>query len=225
MAKSDNPYRILAELQSAPLYVNANADPLLELALRKVGRAPVEQIPAWRDETLTEADPAKRVGMNEPEPNAANPTLFYAFGKITQEESWVLTEDDFFDYLIRTSRYTLTPIKVTKRLISKSLMFLGFPLDDWKFRVLFRLIFRQEGSRLLEKKSFNHVGVQVNPDETSMADAMRAKRYLERYFVHANVNIYWGTAEEFLRDLQLQYKRHQATKPAAAAQEAAASGW
>ena len=102
-------------------------------------------------------------------------------------------------------------------------MFLGFPLDDWKFRVLFRLIFKQEGSTLLLDKNINHVGVQVNPDETTLADAVRAKRYLEGYFEKAQINLYWGTAADFLRDLNHQMKRYKAQRPKA--QAVTLSGW
>jgi hypothetical protein len=58
---------------------------------------------------------------------------------------------------------------------------------------------------------FKHVGVQVDPDQATYADLVRAKRYLEDYFtaphvmrdnlVKPKISIYWGTAADFLRQL------------------------
>jgi len=114
----------------------------------------------------------------------------------------VLTEDDFFDFLIRTSKNErLIPPSISERMLVSSLMFLGFTLDDWKFRALFRMIRDKGGSNLL--KSIQHVGVQVNPDESTLHDAMRAKKFLETYFKSStNVHIFWGSATDFLRELE-----------------------
>jgi len=53
-------------------------------------------------------------------------------------------------------------------------------------------------------ESHNHVGVQVDPSETTIANAMRAKKYLERYFFNSKIDIYLGTAADFLRELKVQ---------------------
>ncbi len=116
----------------------------------------------------------------------------------------VLTEDDFFDYLIATSRLQLLLPALVGRLMQSSLLFLGFRLDDWRFRVLFRMIVTSEGNETMKKLS--HVGVQVNPDEQSLADAERARKYMESYFNGAGegpqISIFWGTAGDFLTQLK-----------------------
>jgi hypothetical protein len=158
----DNPYGILASL-NAKVYVTAGSDPLLEMFLAKAGKRPVELVCRWRDE--------RREARSEPEllsdPTAASPVLYYAYGKTKYEDTWVLTEDDFFDYLIQMSKYGLMPGVVNEALTTGSLMFLGFSLDDWKFRILFRMILAKGGSAQL--RNYNHVGVQLNPDETTLA--------------------------------------------------------
>jgi len=138
------------------------------------------------------------------EATVATPCVYYVFGKRRQaeEQTWVLTEDDFFDYLIRTTQYKLLPGVVADALVTGSLLFLGFPLDDWKFRVLFRLIMARGGAELLHQ--FNHVAVQVDPGETTLANARRAKKYLNKYFTDSKIDIYWGTAADFLRELRVQ---------------------
>jgi hypothetical protein len=96
------------------------------------------------------------------------------------------------------------PKVVGDALVKGSLLFLGIPLDDWKFRVLFRLILAKDGSRLL--RNYNHVAVQVDPSKTTPANARRAKKYLEKYFGTSNISIYWGAAADFLRDLDSHLK-------------------
>ena len=103
------------------------------------------------------------------------------------------------------------PPVIGKALTHSCLLFLGFHLDDWRFRILFRMIMAKGGHAQL--MNYNHVGVQVNPDEHSLADAEQAKKYLERYFIGAKIDIYWGTAADFLRDLKEQLKRTAGAEP------------
>jgi len=195
-----DPFRILTKLD-AKVYVTASADPLLEMSLERAGKLPVALVSRWRDERRDEECEPEFRG----EPTNDRPYLYYVFGKLTREEEWVLTEDDFFDYLIQSSKYDLMPLVVSDALTAGSLLFLGFRLDDWKFRVMFRQIRAKGGFANLE--NYNHVGVQVDPDEHTLADAQRAKKYLERYFLKAAIDIYWGTASDFLRDLRAQLEK------------------
>ena len=56
----------------------------------------------------------------------------------------MLTEDDYFDYLIGSTRNAeLRPSVVKAALARSSLLFLGFRLEEWDFRVLFRSILAQ----------------------------------------------------------------------------------
>lgn len=201
-AKRD-PLGIVASL-NVRVFINATYDTLLESFIRRVPaktgtKAPISLATNWRDET--KMGPAKSDFV---EATVATPCVYYVFGKRRQaeEQTWVLTEDDFFDYLIRTTQYKLLPGVVADALVTGSLLFLGFPLDDWKFRVLFRLIMARGGAELLHQ--FNHVAVQVDPGETTLANARRAKKYLNKYFTDSKIDIYWGTAADFLRELRVQ---------------------
>jgi hypothetical protein len=193
----DDPMRILAELD-AGIFLTANPDPLLELFLQAIGKTPQELTTAWRNER----GQTPRTAPCNPVPQS--PIVYYVYGKTKYEDSWVLTEDDFFDFLIRMYKYDLMPLVVGDALTSGSLLFLGFPLDDWKFRILFRMIMAKGGRQLLQ--DFNHVGVQVNPEENTYADAARARKYLEGYFRDARIDIYWGSSADFLKDLRDRMK-------------------
>jgi len=204
-APPDDPLRIVAGL-NVNVFVNAANDTLLESYIRQaqVKGTPKKAIPLvadWRDERRSD----------QPFPGDTTPDkpyVYYVFGKRKTEPgkqpTWVLTEDDFFDYLIRTTLYPVMPGVVNDAIYSGSLLFLGFSLDDWKFRVLFRMILSRPGSSLL--KNFKHVGVQVDPGETSIANARVARDYLKTYFDKSatNIGIYWGSAADFLRQLEIE---------------------
>jgi hypothetical protein len=231
---SGSSYSVLAGLTEASVFVSATPDSLLEIALTSRKRPPLELFCNWRDPRDSAQSGASLAEDTESEPSRQTPTLFYAFGKSRKENqhTWVLTEDDFFDYLIRSSRYQLWPGSVKHKMCNSVLMFLGFSLDDWKFRVLLRMILQMEGAGLLGGKS--HVGVQVNPDEATLADVIRAKRYMESYFAGRGtmpgavrgddraarkpppkVDIYWGTAQDFLKDLRQQLVKFREQNPQA----------
>ena len=79
------------------------------------------------------------------------------------------------------------------------MLFLGFGIDDWSFRVFFRTLMAQEGGRQRVYRS--HVAAQIEPDEARTLDPERARRFLEKYFEGGKISIYWGAAAEFLADL------------------------
>jgi hypothetical protein len=118
----------------------------------------------------------------------------------------VLTEDDFLDYLIASSRLDLLLPALVGQLMQSSLLFLGFRLDDWRFHVLFRMIVTRQGTRTMRQLS--HVGVQVSPGEQSVADVNKARRYLEKYLQGGEdapeISIYWGSPADFLNQLREQ---------------------
>lgn len=211
----DNPYTILAGLGTASLYVNANADTLMERALKlcKTPRTPTPVATVWRDERRANSPNAEVVQTDiKGDPKA--PVLYYVFGTCKAEEidTWVLTEDDYFDYLINMHKHDLMPTDIGSRLNFSALLFLGFHLDDWKSHVLFRMIRAQGGSAALE--GLKHVGVQVSPDEMSLADANRTKRFLEKYFSQSTkIQLYWGSAADFLKELRGQLAIHKPVVP------------
>jgi hypothetical protein len=147
------------------------------------------------------------------------PWVYHVFGLFGKPDTMVLTEDDFFDYLIATSRLDLLLPTLVGRMMQSSLLFLGFRLDDWRFRVLFRMIVTRQGTETL--KALSHVGVQVNPDEQSFADVERARKYMESYFQGGqdapDISIYWGSAAEFLKELNQRLAETQQEAPAVVA--------
>jgi hypothetical protein len=187
-------YSILAALP-ASVYVTTNYDPLLEWALRAKERDPQQLLTRWRHKKTAEASSSQTIAP----PSVKAPLVYHVYGAFGAEtdDGLVLTEDDYFDYLIETAAAKLMPAVVESALVDNSLLFLGFRLTDWHFRVLFRLMMNLPGRERL--KQYCHVAVQLDPDMQSMTDVERAKDFLAEYFgKEANIDIYWGSSEEFL---------------------------
>lgn len=190
---SNEPHRILARLP-CPVYVTVARDDLLPRALKEEGKEPEVLLCRFQD---------KASGEEPVTPSIQKPLVFHALGHFLDEASLVLTQDDYFDYLIRVSRDDKhVPKKVDAAMVRKSVLFLGFELDDWSFRVLFRRLKSLGGQNLLAENT--HVMVQIAPGVEESIDPERARRYLAQYFPDqqlAKMSIYWGTAAEFLREL------------------------
>ena len=196
-------HRLLAKLP-VPIYICANRGSLLRDALIDEGRRPRVLICTWR----TIDDAPQHFGERLPkdyEPSIEEPLVFQVFGSLELPRSLVLTEDDYFDFLIAVTRNeTLEkasiPRAVSKALASSGLILLGFQADDWDFRVLFRSIVRQPGGLLGGDST--RVAVQLSPAEGPTIDPDRAGRYLSSYFQqNQNTSVFWGSPEEFLTQL------------------------
>lgn len=187
-----NPFRVLASLP-AKVFVTASPDTLLTQALQEAGKNPETRFAFWK-QNLQPPAPYDR------EPTVKEPLVFHIFGHFKEPDSLVLTEDDYLDYLIGASKNrALVPEVVRSCLANSSLLFLGFQICDWSFRVLFRLIMSQGGSSRL--KRYAHTAVQVDPEGDLLKDAEEARKYLKDYYGSENISIFWGGSDEFLRQL------------------------
>src|SRR5262249_49171169 len=145
-------------------------------------------------------------------PSVQAPLVYRMFGRFDDVDSLVLTEDNYFEYLIRIARMKCWPEQpdLQSALPRSSLMFLGFRVhDEWCFRVFLQYLVNMPSRSLLGRKL--HVAVQLDPDEGLGADPFMARRFLEKYFSSAwsQFEIYWGSVEDFLQELDRQWR----TKP------------
>jgi hypothetical protein len=192
-----NPYKVLAE-QPFPIYITANVSNLLTEALIAAGKEPRVELCRWNEDL--ESLPSVYDDDPDYQPDEQQPLVYHLFGHIKEPDSFVITEDDYFDYLMGvTSNRDLIPVVIREALTDTGLLFLGFQLDDWSFRVLFRSLMRH-GMRG-RRKRYAHVAGQVAPDEGRILQPSRAKAYLESYFGDANIDIFWGSVDDFIQAL------------------------
>ena len=185
---------MLAKLR-LPIYITTGKLGLMARALIAEGAEPVVRICPWNKWI------PKDKAIFEDEPTVENPLVYHLLGHLSVRNSLVVSEDQYFDYLIGITRNKdLIPSALRAALNSTSLLFLGFQMDDWEFRVFFRFLLAQEGREML--KFFSHAAAQIEPEEDRILDIKRARKYLEEYFHGENIGIYWGSSKEFLLGLQ-----------------------
>jgi hypothetical protein len=199
-ANLGDPYRALAGL-SLPIYVTTNYDNLLTAALQDAGKDPQVVLCPWNEHV----ERLETVYDREPNylPTPERPLVYHLFGRLSEPLSVVLTEDDYFKFLIGITRNSsLIPKDVLGALVDSALLMLGFRMDDWQFRVLFHSLLDQQGNLL--RGAHPHIAAQIIPEEGRTLDPERAREYLEKYYGGAKISLYWGTVEDFVGDLQRQ---------------------
>lgn len=187
-----NIHHILATLP-LPVYLTTNYDDFMIRALAEQNRDPRRELCRW-NKYVKDYPSAFDEGFS---PTVANPVVFHLHGYAPVAESLVLTEDDYMDFLVNVSvDDQLLPSPIVKALVGTSLLFIGYRIGDWDFRVLLRGL-----SRFMEKGlRRTHVAV-MTPPATSEATRQKAQEYLSEYYDNIDVRVYWGTAHEFLGEL------------------------
>jgi hypothetical protein len=136
--------------------------------------------------------------------SVANPLVYHFHGCTPWAESAVVTEDDYFEFLINISRDYKSLAHRVDRALGGALLFLGYTLSDWDFLVLFRLF-----ANKLRDSGNTHIAVQLEPSDApgeQAEKAAKAVKYLDSYFGSAQVKIYWGTCQEFCEDLRVRWE-------------------
>src|SRR5262249_48156069 len=130
------PHAILAELPF-PLFVSTNADDQLCRALVDAGKEPQVELCRWHAPPHCDWPPSvfgdEGVATHKPTPD--RPLVYPLHGQFREPGTLVLTEDDYFDYLIGVTRHDrLVPTVVKQALSRSALLFLGFRMEEWDFR-------------------------------------------------------------------------------------------
>jgi hypothetical protein len=200
---SSEPHAVLAGM-SLPIYITTNYDPFMMEALKHRKRQPVQEVCRWNN--FPQVSGSRSVFEDGYRPSVANPLVYHLHGHIGLPQSLVLTEGDYLDFLIRLSRdQTLLPPPIRTALAGTSLLFVGYSLTDWNFRVLFRGLVGSLGASL----GYTSIAVQLPPDLTNV-EKERAQGYLNKYFdqlQQIRVSIYWGDVRDFAQELRQRWER------------------
>lgn len=214
-----DPYDILARLPF-DIYVTTNPDDRLFDALKAANRHPRHALFRWDERHILEAHQLDPEFSKEPKertyiPSREEPLVYHLFGHWSQPKSMVVSEDSYFQYLIavaqdrRHGTSSLIPLEVSSAWSSRALMFLGFPVDDWAFRVLLHsMVDYRHGSQVDGRPA--SLAVQVSPGGDVFANLEGARKYLETYLANfhgVTMNAYWGDVDVFLRKLWDRRKR------------------
>jgi hypothetical protein len=182
------PHAVLAGLP-LPIYMTTNYDDFMTAALIARGKEPVREFCHWNRNPAVVGEPDSL--RNGTVPSERSPVVFHLHGHFGIPESIVLAEDDYLDFLVAISKdASVLPHEIQKALAGSTLLFIGYSLADWSFRVVHRGLV-SAGEEALRRLS---ITVQLPPSE-------REQVYLDKYFHAMSVRVFWGTAEDFMAEL------------------------
>lgn len=187
------------------IYLTTNYDKLMETALSAKLRKPVTDHCRWNRSLqklhpLTDACAASIDG----------PLVYHIHGLIGNPETMVLTEDDYETFLLRFGLDdNLIPSSVRIAVSQYPLLFVGYSLRDWSFRVLFRAVVKEYE----QNAGIPGITVQLSPSEVT--DQIAATAYITKKYEQIGLKIFWGTASDFARTFRKkvdQYKQERGVK-------------
>jgi CHAT domain/SIR2-like domain len=190
------PYRALASVPFKA-YLTTNADSLLEKELIRSKRSPT----LWQGGKIEKP----RVKFKDVKQPQMHPLLAYLYGTFEEEDSLVVTEQDYFDQLTNAAQMKSNLAGEINTLIVKSaLVFVGFRLHEWDFRILFRRLKLPEGWK--KHENYAHVAVQIDPGNmAAFRNATELKYYLKQCFT-SQLDIFEGSVEQFVAELTQRYR-------------------
>jgi hypothetical protein len=199
LSAPDNPLSLVADLP-LPVYITTNYDDLIERALRTRGKDARQEVCRWNSKIRELPSAFDAPGGYRPTPD--KPIVFHLHGSFDVADSLVLTEDDYLDFLVSTSRHRILPPRIEEAMTGASLLFLGYRLADINFRMIFRgLVGALEGS--LRRMN---VSVQLPPPSQDK-DSAAWQEYMKKYFEANHVRIFWGSAQMFSTELRERLER------------------
>jgi hypothetical protein len=104
------------------------------------------------------------------------------------QDSYVIREDDYIDYLARTSEINgVLPVTIVDKLKNSHLLFLGYSLSDWNLRVILHRIWEQR------KFDFKSWAVQLHPEPID-----------QKFWSKRDVDILDARLEDYVSALQVK---------------------
>ena len=201
-----DPLRLLARL-NLPIYVTTSYFDFLERAIIAEGRTPLTQVCFWSGDE-TSVLPEHRTDPNFV-PTPQTPLVYHLYGLEKYPRTLVLSEDDYLAFLVEATKgpdvhKPVIQLYLADALRSMSLILLGYKLDDWDFRVLYRGIVKPG---LTSLRSFGLI-VQLEPGKSGLAgNPDEANNYLKEYFEDADFKVEWGDSYDYMDNLWKEWSK------------------
>jgi hypothetical protein len=198
-----DPLRLLARLP-LPIFLTTSPHDFIERALLAENKHPTSLYSYWFADEASIPDQSA-----EFKATVDQPLVYHLYGIEATPASIVLSEEDYFNFLVRVTQRVDTdrspiPVKLRSILAASSLILLGYRLQDWDFRVIFRGVINPEQ---FPTRGFSMV-LQLAPDQQfNITNISEARKYLETYFLPKQFNVEWGDAEGFVARLWNEWNK------------------
>jgi hypothetical protein len=115
----------------------------------------------------------------------------------------VLSEDDYLAHFVRMARDHdhVLPSQIITALTESSFLFMGYALHDWEFRVILQGLVKT-----IKRPTKLNVGVQLEADPN--LDTDKVIDYFRRYLGQFDIEIYWGTPQQFVTELHNEWQQY-----------------
>lgn len=195
----DNPFFILANFPIT-VYLTTGYHTLLEQALKTVGRQPVCDFYRW-NEDLDQVAKSDQTAYNH-HPSVQEPLVYHLHGVDHEPGSLVMTEENYLEFYERASadinRQDGFPVPVRNALTKSSIMLLGYDLQSWAFRVVFRGPIRA----LFTLRRPLSLAIQLDPaDKAAITDEEQFRAYVYSFFDEYRFGLHWGNTAGFTSKL------------------------
>ena len=203
---ADDPLRLLAKLP-LPIYVTTSYHSFMERALEAENKKPRSQVCFWSGGKSR----AKAEHWPDPdfEPTPLTPAVYHLYGLENYPQTLVLSEDDYMNFLISVAEDTNTqnpivPLKLREVLAESRLILLGYHMQDWEFRALFRFLLKFRKNELSPRSTV----IQLKPRPKKLEDEKRSLAYLLQYFDKKQFDVEWTNAEEYIQKLWNEWNKY-----------------
>lgn len=172
-----------------PIFLTTSYSSFLEAALQRAGKAPRAEICYWNPSLHSIPSVFKDESY---QPSVEEPLVYHLHGLDRYPASLVITQDDYLDFLVGiTQDWDGLPLPVRQALTDSSLLLLGYELQGWDFRVVFRGLIKTS----IDQRRPKSVAIQLNADKEQ-------RDYLQNYLnQEAELEVYWGESKTLLQEL------------------------
>lgn len=182
------------------VFVTTGFDDELEQALTGAGKNPTGVEPPKQN--LIDAGKGTGADIEQVDFDEDDPVVLHLFGSYANPKELVLNEDDFFDLFVEMRDQGFFGPHLREHLAESQLLFIGFSLNDWRFRLLLRGI----ATQLNDNPEQSIAVVQLDPAELREGhDRESGESFIGKYFQAKNRDIdlraFVGSAQEFAEAL------------------------
>ncbi len=211
-----SPYSVLAELD-LPIYITTNYDHCMEEALRSRGKEPVSDFCRWNENLAKYTEEAGIKNAFDPSlnytPTPARPLVYHLNGDMDVPRSMVLTEVDYFDFLINMHKMTESkalPSVIRTGLTMSRLLFIGYDLEDITFRVIFHGVLNFFNTRYNEEL---HISLQLKREVNKKKNIQVYNDYLKKYAINLyHIQLIDSEFNDFVQSLRISWDEYKKRK-------------
>ena len=170
-------HAFLAERMRTGIIITTNYDNLVE---RAFGDRPFDLVVHAIDQDKVlllrhgEAEPVYVTPAKLDVDGSERPLVYKMHGTADERDplpdQFLITEDDYVDFLTRMTRQKVLPAPVLKALMRSNVLFLGYGLGDWNVRVILNTVARQYNNDLRTKQGYKSWAIQYQVNAVEAAN-------------------------------------------------------